>query len=852
MSSSITDHSVELQDGQRIVGRLKLYFAMLSCLGGLVLSAGDESHSLSVIAVFFAVFGYLFVDWLQLFALPPIAAYALMALAALYCVSDFADLDSPGNHQMIAVAQLLVFVQAILMLQRKSRRIFEQLGVFCLLELIVAAVFNNAINYGLLLIPISVIGAWALNLLAAVSAADSLEPRDSLDVSDDSISFLRRPDSSLTISVSSPESVKSITAEALRLPRIAMLTLAPSILLVGMIFFYALPRTTDAARVRNRGNAIVGFSDDLHLGQIGQMLQSTQTAMRLYFTDRRTGQPYRVVDSIYLRGRVLERYTTRPTDDRTTTIWKAAPTGSAYGSQLLPTEYFPIRGTDRNFYDSVDVEVTCESMRSSALFAVAPYHRRKINRDTMHTVGRWTIARRDQDEWVHPRISYRFGTNAFRRGIQTELVTRWAPGDVTTSKAGDRDGPTSREAIRRQAADAQWAESYLEELLEFDPDAMPTAAALAERLITSSSGERRSTYRIAKEMERYLATSGEYQYTLNLSAESLPGIDPIEQFLSVDKQGHCQFYASALVMMLRSQGIPARIVAGYHTDEYNELGQHYVARQLHAHAWVEALIDRSEFDQSRIVYGQPPSDQYWLRLDPTPSQGRVRESAGGVGQVFDMAQNMWDDYVVDMDAGRQDNTLLGGGITPMTGPYNSLVDSLSLMISRIRAGELGGGSWAGREVFSWSAAVFGILITLMVAVLLRVKSPNWIKRRLRRTSARQAARPAIDFYAETLDQLARVGITRAPSQTPAELAAHATTRLEHPLIPSIAQPLQILTSTFYRLRFGSSDNGQPDLVMGSPIEHARQRNAEVTAALEELTRSVDLMMVDSNGAGQTN
>ncbi len=208
--------------------------------------------------------------------------------------------------------------------------------------------------------------------------------------------------------------------------------------------------------------------------------------------------------------------------------------------------------------------------------------------------------------------------------------------------------------------------------------------------------------------------------------------------------------------MLRSQDIPARLVAGYHTDEYNELGQHYVARQLHAHAWVEALIDRDELNESRIVYGQPPSQKYWLRLDPTPSVGRVRESSGGVGQVLDMAQNMWDDYVVDMDAGRQDSTLLGGGINPMTGPYDSLVDSLSLMISRIRAGELGGGSWAGRELFSWPAAVLGVVMTLAIAVLLRVKTPNWIKRRLRRTSAGKAARPSIEFYAETLDQLARL------------------------------------------------------------------------------------------------
>lgn len=838
-------------DSRRVAGRLRLYFAMLTCLGGLVLSSGNDSHSLSVVAIFFAVFGYVFVDWLQLFALPPIAAYALMALAAIYCVSDFADLDSPGNHQMVAVAQLLVFVQAILMLQRKSRRIFEQLGVFCLLELIVAAVFNNAINYGLLLIPLSVIGAWALSLLAAVSASEGLDTEDGLEGSDEGGSFLFRSETSSTISVSSPDTVKSLSSEALRLPSIALATLAPSIVFVGVVFFYALPRTTDAARVRNRGNALVGFNEKLRLEQIGQMMKSPQTALRLYLTDHATGQPYNIVGGVYLRGRVLEIYKQDPLAE-SSAVWTSVPTGLISGSQALPTEYFPERNTDKNFYDSVDVTVTCESMRSGSLFAIAPYHRRRFNPELVHYSDRWTIARRGEGDWgVYPRISYKFGTNAFRNGVQSELMVRWSLGEEMMSNTAGNRQRQLRIAEQGRSFDEQRSEDYVDRLLEFDIDDMPTAAKLAEKFVHSSTGDRRSNYRIAREMERYLATSGDFEYTLDLSADPVPGLDPIEQFLSVDKKGHCQFYASALVMMLRSQDIPARIVAGYHTDEFNELGQNYVARQLHAHAWVEALVKKGDLNESRIVYGQPPSDEYWVRLDPTPSGGRIRESAGGVNQVLDMAQNMWDDYVVDMDAGRQDNTLLGSRINPMTGPYDRLVDSLSLMISRIRAGELGGGSLASGELFSWPAAVLGVVMTLVIVVLLRVRTPQWIRKKLIRTSKQSVARPEIGFYAETLDQLSRVGITRASWQTPAELADHATEKLEHPMIPSISKPIDILTTHFYRMRFGGDENGSTDLEMHGPIEHARQRNREVTDALAELTKSIDLITVDSRGLEQT-
>ncbi len=158
-----------------IQNRLKFYFAILSCLGGLVLASGEGAELIPVVAVFFAFFGFVFVDWLKLFALPPIAAYIMMGIAAVYCVSDFWDLDAPGNRQMLSVAQLLVSVQAILMLQEKTPRIFEQLAVFCLLELVVAAVFNDAPVYGMLLLPIGIIGALALALLASVSAGEGLQ-----------------------------------------------------------------------------------------------------------------------------------------------------------------------------------------------------------------------------------------------------------------------------------------------------------------------------------------------------------------------------------------------------------------------------------------------------------------------------------------------------------------------------------------------------------------------------------------------------------------------------------------------------------------------------------------------------
>ena len=72
----------------KIYERLKLYFALLTGLGGFVLVLSSQNHTTPIIAIFFAIFGYIFVDWLRLFSLPPIIAYAAMAVTAVYCTAD--------------------------------------------------------------------------------------------------------------------------------------------------------------------------------------------------------------------------------------------------------------------------------------------------------------------------------------------------------------------------------------------------------------------------------------------------------------------------------------------------------------------------------------------------------------------------------------------------------------------------------------------------------------------------------------------------------------------------------------------------------------------------------------------
>ncbi|MGC6445009.1 MAG: transglutaminaseTgpA domain-containing protein [Rubripirellula sp.] len=781
------------QQQQSIQMRLKVLFAALSAMGGLVLASGTDGSALSVIAVFFALFGLVFVDWLEFFALPAIAAYAAMGVAAMFCVGDFVELNAPGQHQMTVVAQLLVFVQAILMLQKKNRRIFEQLAVFCLLELVVSAVFNDAMLFGLLLIPIALVGASALALISANWAREGVEgEREHL---------LRKKAKTTSVTehivrLDNESNWVAFLSGAPKISRVVLWMLAPGVLLISIIFFYALPRTTEASRVESNGKAMVGFSDELRLGQIGKMMQSSAPALRVDVRDRETGAPYNVVGGIYLRGKVMERYEEFNSLTLSGASWNSLPKGKLTELQGLPEPFIPAERSDIAYYDAVDVKITCESMRSNALFAIAPYDNRRAKPSVLHSPEQWTLSRKSKSDWLYPRIEYRFGTNAFQAGVQSDLVCFRQQGSSLKST-----GTPSNRTRLSDADNERWTQEYIQALLLFSDSNMPTIAKLAKTLSQDDVGKRKSDYDIAKSMERHFTDLATYQYSLDLNADPVPGMDPIEQFVRIDKRGHCQFFASALTMMLRSQGIPARIVAGYHTDEYNALARHFVARQLHAHAWVEALIDVNDNNRTIALHGQPKTSRAWLRLDPTPAGGRVRET-GRTSQVLDLAQTVWDDYVVEMDAETQDTALLSGGSNSMNQSYRQIIDKAGLLLQRLRAGELGGGSLAGKQVFRWQTA---LPITLVVGILVILSRMRFVMRRRAKTDtlkSMQASTPSIDFYAEAVQIIGPLGIHRELEQTPKELSVMVTEKLSKLSTDIPSNAFAYLTDLFYLRRYG--------------------------------------------------
>lgn len=133
-----------------------------------------------------------------------------------------------------------------------------------------------------------------------------------------------------------------------------------------------------------------------------------------------------------------------------------------------------------------------------------------------------------------------------------------------------------------------------------------------------------------RRLERYLTEN--YDYTLDFVGRSIE--HPLDDFLFRYKSGHCEYFASSLVLMLRSQGVHARLVTGFLGAEHNPLQGSYVVRQANAHAWVEAYLP----------------GEGWVELDPTPPAGRPTGERQSflrlASQAWDTVVFRWDRYVL--------------------------------------------------------------------------------------------------------------------------------------------------------------------------------------------------------------
>jgi hypothetical protein len=298
---------------------------------------------------------------------------------------------------------------------------------------------------------------------------------------------------------------------------------------------------------------------------------------------------------------------------------------------------------------------------------------------------------------------------------------------------------------------------------------------------------------VARALSEHLASSGEYHYTLELQRKDLR-LDPAEDFLVNVKQGHCGYYATALALMLRSAGIPARIVNGYRGAETPE-GQprgYYVVRESHAHTWVEALVG----DGQRF---------FWLTLDPTPvTQGTSLGSAFSWSDLWDTTVNTIRSFWRTVFIETQRNPLYDEIGDLATG---TLPDA-PLDADWFRQALLGSRWWV-------AGALTGVGVIGSLLIFRRARRRLWAERKLGVSAPTSAE---MILYERWLGLASRkFGLVPASSQTPLEFARVVGQALdERPWMSRWADLPQSLVRLFYRARYGA--------LPLSPAEHHALEN----------------------------
>ncbi|HRC86849.1 MAG TPA: transglutaminaseTgpA domain-containing protein, partial [Thermoanaerobaculia bacterium] len=162
-------------------------------------------------------------------------------------------------------------------------------------------------------------------------------------------------------------------------------------------------------------------------------------------------------------------------------------------------------------------------------------------------------------------------------------------------------------------------------------------AALAAQVMGSGTARER-----AERLQSFFYR--EFEYTTDFVGRG--GAKPIDDFLFKYRSGHCEYFATAMVLMLRSQGIPSRLATGFLGGDVNRLEGFYIVRQRNAHAWVEAYLP----------------EEGWAIFDPTPPDGRPSSSSLGLfsllTETWDFLVFGWDRYVISYGVADQAQFLL--------------------------------------------------------------------------------------------------------------------------------------------------------------------------------------------------
>ena len=517
-------------------------------------------------------------------------------------------------------------------------------------------------------------------------------------------------------------------------------------LVVGAVIFLILPRFGGGyvSGLNMQPTMISGFSDDVELGEIGEIKKNSSIVMRVTVDGGISS-----AQGVHWRGVALTKFDGKR--------WYNEPHEPTTLSSSGEGGWFVLNSEDASTPKTgrpIHYKVLLEPIGSTALFFAneAESVRGQFTDDTggsPYTQRRSYILRDFTGSIFNPYHSY--------ARIEYEANSLVPSPPAAAVRQSSSDYPAS---IR---------ETYLQ-LPSIDPR-IPDLA----RQITARDAD---PYDKARSMEGYLKSH--YGYTLDLSGT--PQADPLAYFLFQKRAGHCEYFAAAMTVMLRSLGIPARYINGFQTGEYNDIAGDLVVRASDAHSWVEAYFPG---------FG-------WLTFDPTPPSDEPPPGFfAQLSHYWDWFELQWSEWVINYDFVHQVSVAQNVGrisrdwTERIRAEFSELrrhvTEQMRVWQDRVSR------SPSGRTGFF---IFFGAFVLAVLILRPEVRRRFMVMWRTRILPARKMTpHLAMLQYGEMLHVLEGAGIRKMPAQTPMEFAQS---------LPSgnLAEPVFELTSMYQAARYG--------------------------------------------------
>ena len=794
----------------------------LTALVGLILGAAEGEGVVTTtlrsrlflpyLSVPFVIFGYLLTERRTAtsdgFGINSFFANLFGVIALIATVIEFTGVSKEGK--LLAGTHLLVYVTWIVLFQKKTLRLYWFLMALGILQLAVASVLTNKGWFGFAAMFYMFCAVWTLSIFSLWRAQLAIEgndvgfpvPRNETEPVTEEAQRMR---SRVRSAIQHENGSQWLTMRFVS----GVLMTGFAALIVSAAFFAFVPRVSLVPDVNFQHDSSYfdaqgikqGLATSVKLGDFGPALESLEKVFEISLCDIDTKQPISVKDYAerlgmnepLFRGAVMTTYEAGE--------W-AADLGVRHA--LINSPFSANRdGRARRQDDprflgaTVQQDIRMESSSSGVLFCLGQPVLMATNRPS-----------RRRTATGRPHEINRFG----RYNEVTGVSNRGEAGEIIRDldyQAFSVMPKTAQMSYKLNVVYPQWQRfietQYLAKVQKL-PTGLKRLRELAHSIVQQEKIRRQkmeqlSTPRdltrkeVAEALETYLRDSGRYRYSLNMSIKD-PTIDPVEDFLFNRHEGHCEYFATALVLMMRAEGVPARVVSGYKGGiQHPGPDGVFEVQQRYSHLWAEAWLDKDG----------------WTTYDATPAASRtesIEELNSRTTSLWSEVQttlsSLWSENILNMSLDRQEESIYGP-IRELAVTFWNLIQEF--FVSPEFAFQTLWDFLTNRESrIGMNARVVLMLLILSLGVIIWMvsRSRSWWRGSLwdLGSGASRDREKRIEFYQRFLQLVNQRGLNREPTQTPLEFAEQVAHALPSLSLVGLDSSPERISRLFYRVRFG--------------------------------------------------